>query len=97
MRIKKDKKYSVLSRPGFDESYITRIRKKDTHRKVRNATQGSQRVAGSRIRKSNIVKFEEEYYRYKFYFLVDLRAALNIDKKLSIRFSIRRNMKKKKL
>jgi hypothetical protein len=94
MRIKKNKKYSVLSRPRFDESYIVGIKKEDTYRKVKNATQGAQRVAGSRIRKSNIVKFEEEYYRYKFYFLVDLRAALNIDKKLSIRFSIRRNMKK---
>ena len=93
MRFKKDKKFRVISKPRFDESYIIRIRKRKTRRKVNNATQGIGRVGGRLPRKSNIKTFEEEYYRYKLYFIVDLRKALDIERRLKLRISIRKNTK----
>jgi len=93
MRIKKDKKFSVLSRPSFDDSYIIRIKKKDVYRKVKNKADRKPRIAGTIPRKSNIVKYKEEYYQYMFYFIVDLRKAIDIDRKLSVRFSVRSNLK----
>jgi len=78
MKIKKLKKFSVLSKPLFDESMIDRIYPVD------------ESIIDPQTQEPKIIS--EDYIDYRFYFMADLRKAINNDLG-RVRFSIRKDLK----
>ncbi len=78
MKIKKLKKFSVLSKPLFDESMIDRIYSVD------------ESIIDPQTQEPKIIS--EDYIDYRFYFMADLRKAINNDLG-RVRFSIRKDLK----
>lgn len=95
MRIKKNKKFQILRKPRIDESYIVKIRRRKSYIKKSNSSNTT--IVGNQIpRRSLISQVREEYYRYKFYFVVDFKKLIELEDKIKVRVSVRVNQKQKR-